>query len=313
VPVVCLRAALLALAAACCSPRIATAQPACLSPVPAEVWPGPRFSGSLAEPDVPIATVASPSRLAAGKPATLHVTLTAPATIGGKPVDASYEGFNPEYPNRLTPESQLGTFETGRMTATRSGATPGATWSAKMLAFDLRFTPSATPSPGARVPFVAQLRFGLCNDRTCTAESVTLKWSLPAAGTEGARGARVTVTHDFPRSRPDDPHRHVWAALVPVSAYPADDTCILFDLGSIALGQAAFSTRNRDELVPYAACSSTSAIELRAPPGDYYLVAGAAGWGWWMNGTIRKKLTIGSKDVAVHLTDADRNQDNCGD
>jgi hypothetical protein len=179
-----------------------------------------------------------------------------------------------------------------------------------MITFDVRYTPTA---PIPRLPFVGHLRFVLCNVGACTMHAVNMVWTVAADGTKAARGARVEVTHNLRNPRPENPHGSAWVALVPASVYPGDDTCLIYDLASLALGEPTFSTRNRDALTRYAACPSDDSVVFRAPPGDYFVLAGAAGASWWTNPAIRRKVTVGASDVFVHLTDGDRNHDNCGD
>jgi hypothetical protein len=288
--------------------------PVCLSPVPAEVEFEPVPGGSLIElQDVPFVTVANSARFVEGVPMTLHVEVAVPSTFTKKPIAGGFLGFNAEYPSRLTTESAGGVVATPKLLAKKDGADSAASWSANKLTFDVRFTPSSTPPSGGRVSFIGHLRFGLCSDTACTNESAKLTWSSPALGTGASSGPKLTVAHKFANANQDDPHRHDWIALLPVSLYPADDTCILFDLASMTFGhKTVFSTRNREALRPYAACTSRDDIELRAPPGEYFLLAGATGHSWWTNWSIRRRVVVGSSDQRIELTEHDMNQDNCG-
>jgi hypothetical protein len=295
------------------SSALAPGVPACLTPAPVEVEFEPVPGTSLiALQDVPFVTVANEARLVAGVPITLHVEVALPATFAKNAIGFGFLGFNPEYPTRLSTETADGVIGNPKLLAKKDGGDPGATWSAKKLSFDVRFTPASTPPLDGRMAFVGHLRFGLCSDTLCTNESAKLTWSSPALGTAVATGAKVTVAHNFANAHPEDPHRHDWIALLPVSLYPADDTCILFDLASMAFGhKTVFSTRNRDALRPYAACTSRDDIELRAPAGEYFVLAGATGWSWWTNWSIRRRVVVGSSDQRIELTEQDMNQDNC--
>jgi hypothetical protein len=138
--------------------------------------------------DIPVVTVASADSLIVGVPATIHIEVSAPATMVGNPTDASYEGFNPEYRNRLSTESAAAIIEDKTLTATEKGGDAGAIWSPMKLSFDVRFTPTAKSS---RLPMVGHLRFVLNNRGTCTMHAVKIAWMVAVAGTNAARGAEA--------------------------------------------------------------------------------------------------------------------------
>ena len=105
------------------------------------------------------------------------------------------------------------------------------------------------------------------------------------------------------------PPGEVWLSLVPVKAYPADDTCFI---NNLIPGNSMHGPAEDPSLGPYRARTSAKVVEFCVVPGDYYVLALQAGQGWWGSRSVRRKVTVAG-NTEVSLTSAEINHENCTD